>query len=79
MLRYAGPVQPGDYPLNATKVTYDAGRRALTVDPGVVLGAGRTLELVLLPGIRDSEGISLMPRTTSAADVTDVLHFSIGL
>jgi hypothetical protein len=79
LLRYAGPMLPGDYPLNATKLTYDAGRRALTVDPGVVLGAGRTLELVLLPGIRDSEGISLIPRSTSTAEITDVLKFSIGI
>ena len=79
VLRYAGPMLPGDYPLNATRLIYDAGRRALTVDPGVVLGAGRTLELVLLPGIRDSEGISLIPRSTSAADVADILKFSIGI
>jgi len=78
LLRYAGPVRPGDYPLNATKLTYDAGRRALIVDPGVVLGAGRQLELVLLPGIRDAEGISLIPRGTSGQDVTDVLRFVIG-
>jgi hypothetical protein len=79
LLRYAGPVLPGDQPLNATKVTYDKGRRALTVDPGMMLAPGRQLELILLPGIIDLEGLSLAPRGAAAADgAVDVLRFLIG-
>jgi hypothetical protein len=80
LLRYAGPVLPGDQPLNATKVTYDKGRRALTVDPGMMLAPGRQLELILMPGIIDLEGLSLSPRGPAAADgAADVLRFSIGI
>jgi hypothetical protein len=78
LLRYAGPVRPGDQPFNSVKVTYDRGRRALTVDPGLALAPGRQVELVLLPGIADSEGISLTGRTITPAGVTDLLHFQIG-
>ena len=51
----------------------------LTSERRFVIAASDYVELVLLPGIRDSEGISLIPRTTSAADVADVLKFSIGI
>jgi hypothetical protein len=79
LLRYAGPVQPGDQPLNSTKVTYDRGLRALTVDPGMALAFGRQVELVLLPGIVDTEGLPLTSRTSPSADgVTDVLRFWTG-
>jgi hypothetical protein len=77
-LRYAGPVLPGDQPLNATRLSYDKGRRALTVDPGMMLAPGRQVELVLLPGIIDLEGLSLAPRGVASDGVTDVLRFSIG-
>jgi Big-like domain-containing protein len=61
-LRYAGPRQPGDRAFDAVKVTYDDGRRALTVDPGDLLRAGRRVELLLLPGIADIDGLTLVPR-----------------
>jgi hypothetical protein len=79
LLRYAGPVLPGDQPLNSTKVTYDRGRRALTVDPGMAMAFGRQVELVLLPGIVDTEGLPLISRTSPSADgATDVLRFWTG-
>ena len=40
-LRYAGPRLPGDRAFDGVKLSYDGGRRALTVDPGDVLRAGR--------------------------------------
>ena len=79
LLRYAGPVMPGDYPLDAMKLTYDGGRRALTVDPGVVLGAGRKLELMLLPGHpRLRRHVAHARARAAPQDITDVLHFVIG-
>jgi len=79
LLRYAGPVLPGDQPITNMKFTYDRGRRALTVDPGMMLAGGRQVELVLLPGIVDTEGLSLTPRTSPTADgITDILHFVTG-
>jgi Bacterial Ig-like domain len=78
VLRYAGPVLPGDQPLTNVKVTYDRGRRALIVDPGMVLAGGRQLELVLLPGIVDTEGLSLTSRTSPSANATDILRFGTG-
>src|SRR5262249_16618903 len=53
LLRYAGPVRPGDRPFVGMRMTYDGGRRALTVDPGDVLRPGRKVEILLLPGIAD--------------------------
>lgn len=79
LLRYAGPMRPGDQPLNNVKVTYDRGFRALTVDPGMALAAGRQLELVLLPGIVDTEGLPLTSRASPVADgIADILRFSTG-
>jgi hypothetical protein len=79
-LRYAGPRLPGDRAFDGVKLSYDDGRRALTVDPGDVLRSGRRLELVLLPGIADVDGLTLVPRTASAtaADAVEVLHYEIG-
>lgn len=78
LLRYAGPVRPGDQPLTSVKVTYDRGRRALMVDPGMALASGRQMELVLLPGIVDTEGLGLISRTSPTADFVDVLRFWTG-
>ena len=62
------------------KLTYDDGRRALTVDPGDVLRPGRWLELVLLPGIADVEGLTLVPRSApgTPAEAVEVLRYEIG-
>jgi Bacterial Ig-like domain len=79
MLRYAGPTLPGDREFDGIKLTYDQGRRALTVDPGDVLRPGRQIELVLLPGISDVDGLTLIPRTGMQVDgAVDVLRFRTG-
>jgi hypothetical protein len=79
LLRYAGPVLPGDQPITNMKFSYDRGRRALTVDPGMMLAAGRQVELLLLPGIVDTEGLPLASRSSPTADgITDILHFVTG-
>ena len=79
-LRYAGPRLPGDRAFDGVKLTYDDGRRALTVDPGDVLRPGRRIELVLLSGIADVEGLTLVPRSASAmpAGAVEVLRYEIG-
>jgi hypothetical protein len=59
VLRYAGPPQPGDRAFVGLKLSYHAGRRALTVDPGDRLSPSRRIELLLLPGIVDVEGQEL--------------------
>jgi hypothetical protein len=79
LLRYTGPVLPGDRAFDGLKLTYDRGRRALTVDPGDVLRPRRQIELILLPGISDIDGMTLIPRGTSQkADVVDVLRYRVG-
>ncbi|HUF35049.1 MAG TPA: Ig-like domain-containing protein [Gemmatimonadales bacterium] len=79
-LRYAGPSLPGDRAFDGVKLTYDDGLRALTVDPGDVLRPGRRLELVLLPGIADIEGLTLVPRPAARAPrgAVEVLRYEIG-
>ncbi|HEY8148297.1 MAG TPA: Ig-like domain-containing protein [Vicinamibacteria bacterium] len=79
LLRYTGPVLPGDRAFDGLKLTYDRGRRALTVDPGDVLRPRRQIELILLPGISDIDGLTLIPRgTAQKADVVDVLRYRVG-
>lgn len=79
LLRYTGPVLPGDRAFDGLKLTYDRGRRALTVDPGDLLRPRRQIELILLPGIADIDGLTLIPRGTSQkADVVDVLRYRVG-
>ena len=79
MLRYSGPTLPGDRQFDGLKLTYDQGRRALTVDPGDVLRPGRQIELMLLPGIADVDGLTLIPRGGQQVDgAVDVLRFRTG-
>jgi hypothetical protein len=79
VLRYAGPKLPGDRTFDGLKLSYDGGRRALTVDPGDVLRPGRQIELLLLPGISDVEGLSLEPRPGRYVEgVVDVLRYRVG-
>jgi hypothetical protein len=81
MLRYSGPVLPGDRAFDGVVLTYDGGRRALTVDPRDVLRPGRAVELLLLPGILDMDGLPLTPRRARAeelAEVVDVFTYLIG-
>jgi hypothetical protein len=78
-LRYTGPVLPGDRAFDGLKLTYDRGRRALTVDPGDLLRPRRQIELILLPGISDIDGMTLIPRgNAQKADVVDVLRYRVG-
>ena len=78
-LRYRGEPQAGLRPLSAVSFVYDPGRRALTVDPGDRLGRGTEVELVLLPGIKDIDGLELKPRTGATAEgATDALRYRVG-
>jgi hypothetical protein len=79
LLRYAGPLLPGDRGFDGVKLSYDGGRRALTVDPGDLLRTGRRVELLLLPGILDLDGLALTPRPgRQFEEAVDVLRFEIG-
>jgi hypothetical protein len=78
LLRYAGPVMPGDRGFGDVRLTYDEGRRALMIDPGDYLRPGREVELLLLPGIADTDGLALSPRSGSAVEeAVDVLRFLV--
>jgi hypothetical protein len=80
VLRYSGPVLPGDRGFDGVKLTYDRGRRALTVDPGDVLRPRRQIELLLLPGIVDIDGLTLIPRGAirGGGNAVDVLRYRVG-
>jgi hypothetical protein len=79
VLRYAGAVRPGDRGFDGATLSYDGGRRALTVDPGDLLYSGRKLELLLLPGIVDVDGLALTPRPGREAGVAvDILRYQVG-
>jgi hypothetical protein len=76
VLRYAESPAPGGFA--TMKLAYDEGKRALVVDPGVALEAGRRIECLLLPGIVDADGLPLVPRQGSAApDLIDLLRYDV--
>jgi hypothetical protein len=78
VLRYAGRPRPGDRPLDAVKVDYDEGRKALVVDPGDLLRPGRVVELLLLPGIVDLDGLPLQARPgLDPGGAAEVLRYQI--
>jgi hypothetical protein len=78
VLRYAGRVQPGDNSLDSVRFSYDGGLRTLRVDPGDLLRPGRIVEILLLPGIVDLEGVPLETRPgVRAGSATDVLRFQV--
>ena len=78
LLRYAGRPRPGDREFDAVHLSYDGGRRVLTVDPSDVLRPGRTIELLLLPGIVDLEGLPLQTRPGfDPGAAIDVLRFQV--
>jgi hypothetical protein len=78
VLRYAGRVQPGDNALDSVRFSYDGGLRTLRVDPGDLLRPGRVVEILLLPGIVDLEGVPLETRPgVRAGSATDVLRFQV--
>lgn len=76
VLRYAGPRQPGDREI-LPRLRYDLGRRALYVDPADLLRPGRVVELLLLPGIADTDGLTLQarPNGRKAEGAVDVLRY----
>jgi hypothetical protein len=80
MLRYSGPVLPGDRAFDGMRLSYDRGRRALTVDPGDVLRPRRQVEILLLPGIADIDGMPLVPRDAvlKMGEAVDVLRYRVG-
>jgi hypothetical protein len=78
VFRYAGRPQPGDNSLDAKRVSYDLGRKVLQVDPGDLLRPGRVVELLLLPGIVDLDGLPLETRPgKNPGMATDVLRFQV--
>jgi hypothetical protein len=78
-LRYLSAPRAGVRPLEAVSFAYEPGRRALTVDPGDRLGRGTDVELRLLPGIKDIDGLELVPRKGTSADgIVDALRYRIG-
>lgn len=78
VFRYAGRPQPGDNPLDAKKISYDLGRKTLKVDPGDLLRPGRVVELILLPGIKDIDGMALETRPgKNPGSAADVLRFQV--
>jgi hypothetical protein len=81
VFRYAGPRLPGDREFVGVKVSYDGGRRALIVDPGDVLRSGRVVELRLLSGIVDMDGLPLTPRPgrEATAATADLLRFEVAV
>jgi hypothetical protein len=79
VLRYAGPARTNERGFPGMSVRYDGGRRALAVDPGGPLRAGRQVELILLPGILDTDGLALIPRSNQTVEgLADVLRFGVG-
>jgi hypothetical protein len=78
VFRYAGRPQPGDNSLDAMRVGYDLGLRTLRVDPGDLLRPGRVVELLLLPGIVDLDGLPLETRPgKNPGPATDILRFQV--
>jgi hypothetical protein len=78
-LRYRNAPRAGIRPLDSVSFSYEPGRRALTVEPGDRLGRGTDLELRLLPGIKDIEGLELTPRRGEIeGGVVDVLRYHVG-
>ena len=78
VFRYAGRPQPGDNALDAKRIGYDLGRRTLQVDPGDLLRPGRVVELLLLPGIVDLDGMPLETRPgKNPGPATDILRFQV--
>ena len=80
VLRYEGPVLPGDRSFAGIKMSYDEGKRALTVDPGDLLRPGRRVELLLLPGIADLDGMTLVSRSGEpGGTAVDAFRYQVGL
>jgi hypothetical protein len=76
-LRYDGPARPGDPGFESMRVSYNPGSKALIVDPGAPIRPGRVLDLVLLKGIVDVDGLALVRRDGKPAegDIAETLRF----
>jgi hypothetical protein len=75
-LRYAGETTDEGFRVTTH---YDPGLRSLVVDPGTLLRAGGQVEIQLLPGIIDADGLPLEPRPGRKADgAVDVLRYVVG-
>jgi Bacterial Ig-like domain len=74
-LRYTGGTGTGSFRVTAR---YDDEHRSLVVNPGTPLLAGRKVEIQLLPGIIDVDGMALEPRPGHQAEgAVDVLRFPV--
>ncbi|HSD26318.1 MAG TPA: Ig-like domain-containing protein, partial [Vicinamibacteria bacterium] len=74
-LRYADQAEGSGFRVTAG---YDDARRSLVVDPGTPLVASQLVEIQLLPGILDIDGMALVPRPGRAAgEAVDVLRYRV--
>jgi hypothetical protein len=48
-----------EHPFEHLRVSYDEDRRALVIDPGELLEVGKQIQVILLRGITDSDGLAL--------------------
>jgi hypothetical protein len=80
VVRYSGPIRPGDRVFDGVRLLYDGGRRTLLIDPGDNLLPGRIVELLLLPGIVDIDGLELVPRSgkEKGGEALEVLRYRVG-
>lgn len=75
-LRYAAGPGEGEFRVTAR---YDQEHRSLVVDPGVLLRVGAQVEIALLPGIIDADGMPLEPRPGRQAEgAVDMLRYTVG-
>jgi hypothetical protein len=75
-VRYVDAAGEGSFKVTAR---YDEERRALVVDPGALLRADREVEIELLPGIIDVDGMALEPRPgREAGGAVEVLRYVVG-
>ncbi len=79
VLRYSGPRLPGDRAFDSVRLSYEGGRKALTVDPGDLLRPGRVVELILLAGIVDTDGLALEARPGKlAGEAAEIMRYRVG-
>jgi hypothetical protein len=75
-VRYAGAGGDSEFRVTAR---YDEEHRSLVVDPGTPLRVGAHVEIALLPGIIDTDGMPLEPRPGRQGDGgVDVLRYTVG-
>jgi hypothetical protein len=79
VVSYVGPRLPEGRAFMSIRVSYDEGQRTLIVDPGQPLHPGSVVEIRLLSGIVDVDGLPLVPRPGRelSAATADVLRFEV--